>query len=114
MLKRYNKFENEQLSQWNNLQQLDQIHSRRSLKNNFNSLIAQDLRFAKIKRSSARYKQTSNQYIRYQIIDKLAATNNNFKYIVNCVLVAKGGNGLDVGGLCYWNPEMDGSIAIKW
>lgn len=30
------------------------------------------------------------------------------------MLVAKGGNGLDVGGLTYWNPEMDGSASIKW
>jgi hypothetical protein len=29
-------------------------------------------------------------------------------------LVAKGGNGLDMGGLSYWNAEMDGSVNVKW
>ena len=40
--------------------------------------------------------------------------NKNFKYIINVTLVAKGGNGLDVGGLSFWNADMDGSVTIKW
>ena len=49
-----------------------------------------------------------------QVIDKLTATNRNFKYIVHVTLVAKGGNGLDAGGLSYWNADMDGSVNVKW
>jgi hypothetical protein len=49
-----------------------------------------------------------------QVIDRLAATNRNFKYVVHVTLVARGGNGLDVGGLCFWNADMDGSVAVKW
>lgn len=49
-----------------------------------------------------------------QIIGKLSATNHHFKYIVNCILLAAGGHGMDVTGLCYWDSEMDGSITIKW
>jgi hypothetical protein len=33
---------------------------------------------------------------------------------VNVVLLAKGGNGFDIGGLSYFNPEMDGTTSIKW
>lgn len=44
----------------------------------------------------------------------MSTTNKNFKYIVHVTMVAKGGNGLDVGGLAYWNPEMDGSLNIRW
>ena len=29
-------------------------------------------------------------------------------------MLAKGGNGLDMGGLTYWNPEMDGNVNVKW
>ncbi|MBP9682815.1 MAG: dynein light chain Tctex-type family protein [Bacteriovorax sp.] len=49
-----------------------------------------------------------------QIIEKLSSINKNFKYIVHVMLVAKGGNGLDVGGLYFWNPDMDGSVSTKW
>ena len=49
-----------------------------------------------------------------QIIDRLTATNKNFKYIVHVTLVAHGGNGLDIGGLSFWNPDMDGSVNVKW
>lgn len=49
-----------------------------------------------------------------ELIEKLANTNPNFKYIVNIALLAKGGNGFDMGGLSYCNSEMDGSVAINW
>lgn len=49
-----------------------------------------------------------------QIIDKLSSTNKNFKYIVNVMLLAKGGNGFDIGGLSYYNADMDGTVWIKW
>jgi len=49
-----------------------------------------------------------------QVIDRITAVNKNFKYIIHVILVARGGNGLDMGGLTYWNPEMDGSVKIKW
>lgn len=49
-----------------------------------------------------------------QIIGKLSATNHHFKYIVNCIILAAGGNGMDVAGLCYWDQEMDGSVTVKW
>ena len=49
-----------------------------------------------------------------QVIAKLSQTNHHFKYIVNCILVAAGGNGLDVAGLCFWDQEMDGSVTVKW
>lgn len=49
-----------------------------------------------------------------QIIAKLSSTNHHFKYIVNCILLAAGGNGMDVTGLCYWDEEMDGSVTVKW
>lgn len=52
--------------------------------------------------------------ISQQVIEHLNALNRNFKYIVHVALVAKGGNGFDVGGLAYYNPEMDGSLAVKW
>lgn len=26
----------------------------------------------------------------------------------------KSGNGLDMGGLCSWDAEMDGSTTVKW
>lgn len=57
--------------------------------------------------------RTSTNWI-IQIIGKLSATNHNFKYIVNCIILAAGGNGMDVAGLCYWDQEMDGSVTIKW
>lgn len=49
-----------------------------------------------------------------KIIDKLTTTNKNFKYIVNVILLAKGGNGFDIGGLSYFNGDMDGTVSIKW
>ena len=48
------------------------------------------------------------------MIDKLNSINKNFKYIVNVALVAKGGNGFDLGGLSYYNPDMDGTVSVKW
>jgi hypothetical protein len=30
------------------------------------------------------------------------------------MLLAKGGNGFDIGGLSYYNGDMDGSVSIKW
>ena len=33
---------------------------------------------------------------------------------MNIALLAKGGNGFDMGGLSYCNSEMDGSVAINW
>ncbi len=49
-----------------------------------------------------------------KIIGKLSATNHHFKYIVNCIILAAGGNGMDVAGLCYWDQEMDGSVTVKY
>ena len=49
-----------------------------------------------------------------KIIGKLSATNHHFKYIVNCIILAAGSNGMDVAGLCFWDQEMDGSVTIKW
>ncbi len=40
--------------------------------------------------------------------------NKNFKFVTNCILMPKGGHGLDLGGLCSWDAEMDGSVTIKW
>lgn len=58
---------------------------------------------------------SANKYtLLTKVIEKLATTNKNFKYIVHVVIVAKGGNGLDLGGLFLWNPDMDGSISVKW
>ena len=57
-----------------------------------------------------------NRYVQIylKIIDKLTVTNTNFKFIVNTILVARGGNGLDIGGLSFWNSDMDGSVCVKW
>ena len=44
----------------------------------------------------------------------MSATNHNFKYIANCIILAAGGNGMDVAGLCFWDQEMDGSVTVKW
>jgi hypothetical protein len=30
------------------------------------------------------------------------------------MLLAKGGNGFDIGGLSYYNSDMDGTVSIKW
>ena len=49
-----------------------------------------------------------------QIIQKVTNINKNFKFITNCILLPKGGNGLDMSGLCAWDPEMDGSLTVKW
>ena len=49
-----------------------------------------------------------------QVIEKVSSVNKNFKYIVNVALVAKGGGGFDMGGLSFYNPEMDGSLSLKW
>lgn len=49
-----------------------------------------------------------------QIIEKLSAANKNFKYVVNVALVAQGGNGFDMGGMCLYNAEMDGCVSIKF
>jgi len=38
-----------------------------------------------------------------KIIGKLSATNHHFKYIVNCIILAAGSNGMDVAGLCFWD-----------
>lgn len=49
-----------------------------------------------------------------KVVTKLANTNKNFKYITNCILLPKGGEGLDMGGLCSWDAEMDGTVTVKW
>lgn len=49
-----------------------------------------------------------------QVIEKLSGTNKNFKYITNCILASKSGKGLDMGGLSYWNADLDGSVTVKW
>jgi hypothetical protein len=59
------------------------------------------------------YLRTSNSTL-IQIIGKLSATNHHFKYIVNCITLAAGCNGMDVSGLCFYDAEMDGSVTIKW
>lgn len=33
---------------------------------------------------------------------------------MNVILLAKGGNGFDIGGLSYYNVEMDGNVMVKW
>jgi hypothetical protein len=69
-----------------------------------------------LSRVRSRFRPSANKYHfpYFQVIEKLTATNKNFRYIVNVTLVAKGGNGLDIGGLSYWNGEMDGSTTLKW
>ncbi len=65
---------------------------------------------------NSKSKPLANRYTLYhtQIMEKLTNTNKNFKYIIHVILLAKGGNGLDMGGLTYWNPEMDGNVNVKW
>ena len=48
------------------------------------------------------------------IIQRLSGVNRNFKYITNCIILAVGGNGMDLAGVCYWDQHMDGSITVKW
>lgn len=61
-----------------------------------------------------KYHLRISKNLKMQIIGKLSGTNHHFKYIVNCIILAAGGNGMDVAGLCYWDQEMDGSVTIKW
>ena len=63
---------------------------------------------------SKEYAKQYNFIIIPKVITKLSSTNKNFKYITNCILLPKGGLGLDMGGLCSWDAEMDGSVTVKW
>jgi dynein light chain Tctex-type 1 len=43
----------------------------------------------------------------------LAASNKNFKYIVNSLVMQKADCGLNISGSCYWDNEVDGSVTVR-
>ena len=47
------------------------------------------------------------------IVKSLKSTSNNFKFCVSCVILQKGDAGMHISTTCYWDSNVDGSVAIK-
>lgn len=48
-----------------------------------------------------------------EIVKNLKNLSNNFKFCVSCVILQKGDAGMHISTTCYWDSNVDGSVAIK-
>ncbi|CAG9313174.1 unnamed protein product [Blepharisma stoltei] len=49
-----------------------------------------------------------------EIVKSLKELSSNFKYCVSCVILQKGDAGMHMSSTCFWDSNLDGSVAIKW
>ena len=47
------------------------------------------------------------------IVKNLKNLSSNFKFCVSCVILQKGDAGMHISTTCYWDSNVDGSVAIK-
>ena len=47
------------------------------------------------------------------IVKALKNISSNFKFCVSCVILQKGDAGMHISTTCYWDSNVDGSVAIK-
>lgn len=47
------------------------------------------------------------------IVKTLKSLSSNFKFCVTCVILQKGDAGMHISTTCYWDSNVDGSVAIK-
>lgn len=47
------------------------------------------------------------------IVKSLKSQSSNFKFCVSCVILQKGDAGMHISTTCYWDSNLDGSVAVK-
>lgn len=48
-----------------------------------------------------------------EIVKHLKTLSSNFKFCVSCMILQKGDAGMHISTTCYWDSNVDGSVAIK-
>ena len=57
--------------------------------------------------------QTWTAQLSEEIVKALENMSSNFKFCVSCVILQKGDAGMHISTTCYWDSNVDGSVAIK-
>ena len=57
--------------------------------------------------------QTWTAQLSEEIVKALKNMSSNFKFCVSCVILQKGDAGMHISTTCYWDSNVDGSVAIK-
>eukprot|EP00164_Ancoracysta_twista_P001660 GFYU01002180.1.p1 GENE.GFYU01002180.1~~GFYU01002180.1.p1 ORF type:complete len:130 (-),score=30.87 GFYU01002180.1:234-587(-) len=49
-----------------------------------------------------------------QCLKRLSTLNRPFKYMVTCVIVQRNGAGMHTASSCFWDPNNDGFVTVRW
>mmetsp|Transcript_39846 Transcript_39846/g.70053 ORF Transcript_39846/g.70053 Transcript_39846/m.70053 type:complete len:114 (-) Transcript_39846:72-413(-) len=55
-----------------------------------------------------------NEAIGQGVLEKLQELSNNFKYLVNVIIVEKRGGGIHTSSAVFWDTETDGAVTYRW